>query len=214
MAARWLTSDSRPPGSFLWRVVPILASAFLSATAFAQRQQSYAGQDAREIKALSADVVKLYLSGAGAGFARAAELNHFLGPMHVLELADPLNLTAGQRAQTERLMSAHKAQARTLGEKVVATERALDELFGSGRRRSAAVGRGACCRAGARRVPPFASGNASAHARPAHGRAGRRLRAAARLRGRTVDPSAQSLTRSLSALPLIRTRRSAPYAST
>ena len=30
---------------------------------------------------------KQYLDGAGMGYARAAELNHFPGPMHVLELA-------------------------------------------------------------------------------------------------------------------------------
>lgn len=128
-----MTSDSTPPGGFLWLVGAILASAFLSAIAFAQHHQSYAGQDAREIKALSADEVKQYLAGAGAGFARAAELNHFPGPMHVLELADRLELTTGQRAQTARLMNSHNAEARAIGEKVIAAERALDALFGSGR---------------------------------------------------------------------------------
>ena len=81
---------------------------------------------------LSPEEVKQYLSGAGMGYAKAAELNHFPGPMHVLELADKLRLSAEQRTQTERLMQAHKAEARALGEKVVAAEEALAQLFRSG----------------------------------------------------------------------------------
>jgi Spy/CpxP family protein refolding chaperone len=81
---------------------------------------------------LSPEEVAQYLSGAGMGYAKAAELNHFPGPMHVLELADKLQLTAEQRTQTERLMQAHKAEARALGEKIVAAEEALAQLFRSG----------------------------------------------------------------------------------
>ena len=81
---------------------------------------------------LSPEEVKQYLSGAGMGYARAAELNHFPGPMHVLELADKLELSAEQRAATEQLMQTHKAEARALGEKVVAAEQALAQLFRSG----------------------------------------------------------------------------------
>jgi Spy/CpxP family protein refolding chaperone len=81
---------------------------------------------------LSPAEVKQYLSGAGMGYAKAAELNHFPGPMHVLELADKLQLSPDQRTQTERLMLAHKAEARALGEKVVAAEEALAQLFRSG----------------------------------------------------------------------------------
>jgi Spy/CpxP family protein refolding chaperone len=96
------------------------------------RAQPYAGQDKREVKALSHDEAKQYLSGAGMGYARAAELNHYPGPMHVLELADKLQLTAEQRRRTEALMDAHKADARALGRKVVDAETALDALFRSG----------------------------------------------------------------------------------
>jgi Spy/CpxP family protein refolding chaperone len=79
------------------------------------------------------DREKQYLEGAGMGYARAAELNHFPGPMHVLELADQLKLTAEQRAATQALMDAHKAQARALGAEVVAAERELDHLFRGGK---------------------------------------------------------------------------------
>lgn len=47
-----------------------------------------AGQQHRQIKALSADEIQNYLAGKGAGMAKAAELNHYPGPTHVLELAD------------------------------------------------------------------------------------------------------------------------------
>lgn len=85
-----------------------------------------------DVKALSSEEVKQYLSGAGMGYAKAAELNHFPGPMHALELADQLNLSAEQRAQATKLMAAHKAEARSIGAKFVEAERALDALFRSG----------------------------------------------------------------------------------
>ena len=57
----------------------------------AQGQTSaYAGQQSREIKALSDQEVKDLQAGAGMGMAKAAELNRYPGPMHALELADQL----------------------------------------------------------------------------------------------------------------------------
>ncbi len=99
----------------------------------------YSGQESRPIKALSADETRQYLSGAGMGYARAAELNRFPGPMHVLELADKLALTPSQRTGTERLMASHKTEARTIGGKLVEAERALDRLFASGKVSEAAL---------------------------------------------------------------------------
>lgn len=102
-------------------------------TASVQAQhQPYAGEQSRDIKALSADEIKEYLSGAGMRYAKAAELNRFPGPAHVLELGDKLGLTADQRAAVERLMDAHKAEARHIGAKLVESERALDALFRRG----------------------------------------------------------------------------------
>ena len=115
---------------------PLLAAAILALglpSAHAQHAQPYSGEQARPIKALSDDEMKQYLSGAGMGYARAAELNRFPGPMHVLELADKLSLTADQRSKTEALMKTHKEGARRLGHRVVEAERALDTLFSSER---------------------------------------------------------------------------------
>jgi hypothetical protein len=107
----------------------VLAALALPAQA---QQQPYAGDEAREIKSLSADEIKQLLSGAGMGYAKSAELNHFPGPMHVLEMADQLSLSAQQRSDAKRLMDRHKAEARALGAKVVESEQALEVLFRTG----------------------------------------------------------------------------------
>lgn len=116
------------------KLVAFLATAAaLALPQIAVAQQPYAGQQDREIKALSADEVKQYLAGAGMGYAKSAELNHFPGPMHALELSEQIGLSAEQRAHAKRLMDAHKADARAIGAKLVDSERALEMLFRGGR---------------------------------------------------------------------------------
>ncbi|MBT9502341.1 MAG: periplasmic heavy metal sensor [Burkholderiaceae bacterium] len=89
----------------------------------------YAGQQARAIKSLSESEIAALLAGKGAGFAKAAELNGYPGPAHVLELAEPLNLDGVQLAATQQLMAAHQSRAKQLGAEAVEAERALDSLF-------------------------------------------------------------------------------------
>lgn len=91
----------------------------------------YAGEQSREIKSLSASEIKALHQGVGMGYAKAAELNGYPGPMHVLELARPLLLSAEQRQASEQLMAQHKATARALGGQLVDAERALDTAFAS-----------------------------------------------------------------------------------
>ena len=101
-------------------------------TALAIEPSPYLGQQEREIKALSPQEVQDYLEGKGMGFAKAAELNHFPGPQHVLQLADRLWLTPGQKAHTEQIRAAMQRQATTLGRALVDQERELDRSFASG----------------------------------------------------------------------------------
>ena len=89
----------------------------------------YSGEEAREIKALSAQEQRAWLEGQGMGLAKAAELNSHPGPMHVLEHADSLGLTHSQRNATRELMDRHKAEVRALGAELVMMERRLDDLF-------------------------------------------------------------------------------------
>lgn len=106
-----------------------VAMSMTLSSALAQHHGNYAGQQSRTIKSLSSEETAQYLAGAGMGYARAAELNGYPGPMHVLELADKLGLTAEQREATRSLMEKHKADARQLGAKKVEVERELDALF-------------------------------------------------------------------------------------
>lgn len=92
----------------------------------------YSDLTGREIKALSPEEIQSLLAGEGMGFALSAELNGYPGPKHVLELADSLALSAAQRSQTASLMADMLANARRLGERIVAGERALDSAFAGG----------------------------------------------------------------------------------
>src|SRR5690625_6302116 len=77
-------------------------------------QSDYAGEQHRPIKALSEAEIQGYLNGAGMGYARAAELNHYPGPMHVLGLAASSAWSEDQLAQTQALFDAVKVEARRL----------------------------------------------------------------------------------------------------
>lgn len=92
----------------------------------------YVGQERHEIKALSPEEIKSYLAGKGAGFAKAAELNHYPGPSHVLELSQQLQLSPEQHARTQKQFDSMQVEAMRLGKTLVAQEQALDKLFATG----------------------------------------------------------------------------------
>ena len=96
-----------------------------------QPASSYVGQETRDIKSLSPEEVDAYLSGQGFGLAKAAELNGFAGPRHVLELSSELDLTAEQHVRTDALFIAMQSKASELGRALVEKERQLDHLFAS-----------------------------------------------------------------------------------
>jgi len=109
-----------------------LAVLALTGALHAGTEQPYAGQDAREVASLSqADVADL-LAGRGWGLAKPAELNGYPGPAHVLELAEDLTLSAGQRAAVEAIFAGMQADARRLGAEYVAAERHLSMMFRTG----------------------------------------------------------------------------------
>lgn len=94
--------------------------------------QPCAGLEDRSIRALPPDRIDDLLAGRGAGYALAAELNHYPGPTHVLEFADALELTSTQRTATEDILAPMQAAAQTTGCTLVDTEARLDEAFRSG----------------------------------------------------------------------------------
>jgi Spy/CpxP family protein refolding chaperone len=99
----------------------------------------YAAHTGREIKALSSSEITSLKNGSGMGYAMAAELNQYPGPMHVLELAKGIDLSAEQVRATEQLMLNHKAEARALGAELIEAERQLNELFVSKQATDASV---------------------------------------------------------------------------
>jgi Spy/CpxP family protein refolding chaperone len=108
-----------------------IAVSALAAAAFAATESPYVGQEGREIKALSPQAVEGYLNGEGLGYAKAAELNHYPGPRHVLDMAKELNLTREQTTQTQAVFDAMRTRAIGLGKQLVEKERELDRRFAS-----------------------------------------------------------------------------------
>jgi Spy/CpxP family protein refolding chaperone len=102
-------------------------------TASAQHQSHhhtpYAGHQQRSVKTLSDQQIADLRAGRGMGLALAAELNGYPGPMHVLELADQLQLSGEQRQQVQRLFDSMKTEASSVGTSLIEQETALDRAF-------------------------------------------------------------------------------------
>jgi hypothetical protein len=92
-------------------------------------QAPYTGFQHRDIKALSKQKMADLRAGRGMGLALAAELNGYPGPLHVLELAHRLQLAPEQQDRVQQLFEAMKAEAIVAGEKLIASERELDQGF-------------------------------------------------------------------------------------
>ena len=125
---------------FAFALVAILVA---GGPAFAQHrhpQAPYAGLQQRAVKALNDEQIADLRAGRGMSLALAAELNGYPGPLHVLELADQLHLSADQRQKMRELTDAMKAEAISAGEQLIAHEGALDEAFAGGKIDAALLG--------------------------------------------------------------------------
>ena len=89
----------------------------------------YAGEEDSEIPALTAEQLRQLENGEGMGLARAAELNHYPGPKHALELAEELSLSAEQRVQIVEIRDRMKAEAIRLGSEILEAECTLNRRF-------------------------------------------------------------------------------------
>lgn len=85
--------------------------------------------DATAPSGLTAEQMKQLLDGDGMGLARAAEMNEYPGPKHVLDLAKELQLTSDQQKEISAIREEMLARARPLGRKIVDAERELDAAF-------------------------------------------------------------------------------------
>lgn len=91
----------------------------------------YAGQQQRDVKALSDQQMADLRGGRGMSLALAGELNGYPGPLHLIELADQLNLSPEQRQHIEGLSKDMKSEAIAAGNQLIEHERALDCAFAS-----------------------------------------------------------------------------------
>jgi hypothetical protein len=109
----------------------------LAAPAMAQQHRhdhgAHAGLPQPGLKALSEQQIADLRAGKGMGLARAAELNGYPGPIHVLELGDKLDLSAQQKQGLKQLYEAMKAEAVAAGEKLIESETALEQEFAAGK---------------------------------------------------------------------------------
>ncbi len=90
---------------------------------------SYAGQESRVIKSLTSQEIEALENGSGMGFAKTAELNHYPGPKHVLDLSEQLELTPSQKSRTQALYEDMRKKAVLAGQQLLRAEGALDLLF-------------------------------------------------------------------------------------
>ena len=81
------------------------------------------------IRGLSLEEIQELETGAGAGFARAAELNGYPGPRHILDLQTELALSDDQRLQVQQLFDDMNSQARPLGADILQLETELELAF-------------------------------------------------------------------------------------
>ena len=100
-----------------------------SADATTTAVSPYVGMERRAVKALSGQQIADLKAGRGMGLALAAELNGYPGPLHVLELADALQLTHEQRTRTKALFEAMEIETISIGEGILAEEVSLNRLF-------------------------------------------------------------------------------------
>ena len=111
----------------------ILLSVFFSMTATAENLHSkYKGQENRVIKSLSPDDINELNKGGGWGLAKAAELNGFPGPAHILEMADEINLNEQQKGKIQTLFDKMNTKAKELGKSLIKLEMKLNSGFSDG----------------------------------------------------------------------------------
>jgi hypothetical protein len=107
-----------------------VALAFAASESIAQTAASpYQGQQDRDIKALSAEDIQSLARGEGMGLAKAAELNGYPGPAHVLALSEQLGLSKQQNAETQAIFATMNSRAKQLGQSIIEAEQKLDRSF-------------------------------------------------------------------------------------
>ena len=95
----------------------------------------YRQQQSTEIRGLSKQEVDDLREGRGMGLARAADLNSYPGPRHLLDAvqASQLQLTDEQLSAVKQLFGEMSAEAKRLGDVILKEEQALEAGFRGGK---------------------------------------------------------------------------------
>ena len=126
-------SNSRWMNGLLLTSMAVLCIGLISTFSPVQSQQTK--QVAAEIEPLQAMSQRDFnglLAGRGMGLARIADISGYPGPMHVLEMAEELEITEQQREQTQDIMQRMRATAQRRGRELIEAERRLEALFDGG----------------------------------------------------------------------------------
>ena len=107
----------------------LLTSFVLLADEKESHKSDYAGEVDRVIKSLSANDIKDLTLGNGMGLAKAAELNGYPGPKHVLEMQEELLLEKEQLTSIKLIFEEMKSQARSQGKIFISLEKSLNDHF-------------------------------------------------------------------------------------
>jgi len=112
---------------------PIAVLAVIGATESVAAQHEhvseYAGLETSEVRSFTQQEVDDLRSAAGMGLARPAELNHYPGPKHALQMASALGLDGSQVRQIEGVQREMREAAIGLGESIIEAERSLNQRF-------------------------------------------------------------------------------------
>lgn len=101
----------------------------ITSVVLAEPQTQGQNREFHSIKSLSVKDVEILQRGGGWGFAKAAELNGYPGPAHVLELKTDLQLTEKQTAAIQALFNDMQIKAQALGTQFLELERKLNAAF-------------------------------------------------------------------------------------
>jgi len=109
-------------GVFIFLVIPCLL--------FAESYSSkYKGEELRKIKTLSQDDISELQKGGGWGLAKAAELNGYPGPLHILQMESEISLTPKQKNKIQELYREMNSRAVVLGQELIDLEGKLNTAF-------------------------------------------------------------------------------------
>ena len=107
----------------------LLTSFVLLADEKESHKSDYTGEVDGVIKSLSANDIKDLTLGNGMGLAKAAELNGYPGPKHVLEMQEELLLEKEQLTSIKLIFEEMKSQARSQGKIFISLEKSLNDHF-------------------------------------------------------------------------------------